>query len=88
MPETRPTDQRRTGFTSMPHALGRGGREDIVWEALERVDGKPAPAIGVMQAAMGTEAQIRLTADVIRAYLDAHGLRDTGEWAARQGGAA
>ncbi|WP_336502611.1 hypothetical protein [Microbacterium paraoxydans] len=88
MPETRPTDQRGAGFTSMPRSLGRGGREDIVWEALERVDGKPAPAIGVMQAAMGTEAQIRLTQDVIRAYLDTQGLRDTGEWAARRGGVA
>lgn len=72
----------------MPHSLGRGGHEDIVREALERVDGKPAPAIGVMQAAMGTETQIRLTHDVIRAYLDARGLRDTRDWAAQRGGAA
>ncbi|MDF2506980.1 MAG: hypothetical protein K0Q52_839 [Microbacterium sp.] len=75
-------------FSSMPHSMGRGSREDIVWEALERVDGNPTPTIGVMQAAMGNESQIRLVHDTIRAYLDAHGLRDLGELGARVGGSA
>ncbi|MEU4014162.1 hypothetical protein AB0E56_02745 [Microbacterium sp. NPDC028030] len=82
-------DETRSGwtpspvFSSMPHAMGRGSREDIVWEALERVDGKPAPTMGAMQAAMGNEAQIRLVTDVIRRYLDARGMRDLGQLAAR-----
>lgn len=82
-------DETRSGwtpspvFSSMPHTMGRGSREDIVWEALERVDGKPAPTMGAMQAAMGNEAQIRLVTDVIRRYLDARGMRDLGQLAAR-----
>lgn len=72
-------------FSSMPHSMGRGSREDIVWEALERVNGKPTPTMGAMQTAMGNESQIRLVHDVIRAYLDAHGLRDLGELGARAG---
>jgi hypothetical protein len=41
-----------------------------------------------MQAAMGNEAQIRLIHDVIREHLDALGVRDTREWAARVGESA
>ncbi|AZH77017.1 MULTISPECIES: hypothetical protein [Microbacterium] len=87
-------DETRSGwtpspvFSSMPHAMGRGSREDIVWEALERVNGKPAPSMGVMQAAMGNEAQIRIVHDTIRAYLDAHGMRDLRELGARAGESA
>ncbi|MDF2558969.1 MAG: hypothetical protein K0R99_415 [Microbacterium sp.] len=87
-------EETRTGwtpspvFSSMPHSMGRGSREDIVWEALERVNGKPTPTMGAMQAAMGNESQIRLVHDVIRAYLDAHGLRDLADLNARVGGAA
>lgn len=66
-------------FSSMPHSMGRGSREDIVWEALDRVNGKPAPTMDAMRAAMGNEAQIRIVHDTIRAYLEAHGLRDTSE---------
>lgn len=66
----------------MDRSMGREGRERIVREALERIDGAPAPAVGVMQAAMGSEAQIRLVHDVVRAYLDEHDLADTRAWAA------
>lgn len=65
----------------MDRSMGRAGRERIVREALERIDGAPAPAVGMMQAAMGSEAQIRLVHDVVRAYLDEHGLADTKAWA-------
>lgn len=85
MEESRPARRSSPGFVSMPHALGRGAREDIVWEALERIDGKPAPEIGAMQAAMGNEAEVRLVHDTVRAYLDAQGLRDTAAWAERIG---
>ncbi|WP_431075385.1 hypothetical protein [Microbacterium phyllosphaerae] len=61
--------------------MGREGRERIVREALERIDGAPTPAVDMMQAAMGSEAQIRLVHDVIRAYLDEHDLADTKAWA-------
>lgn len=69
-------------FSSMPHSMGRGSREDIVWEALERVNGKPAPTMSAMRAAMSNEAQIRLVHDVVRAYLDARGLRSLDEMGA------
>ena len=85
MKETRDGWKPNPVFSSMPHSMGRGSREDIVWEALDRVSGKPAPTMGAMQAAMGNEAQIRIVHDVIRAYLDAHGLRDLRDLAARAG---
>ncbi|MBT2495934.1 hypothetical protein HCX50_03915 [Microbacterium oxydans] len=88
MEETRTGWKPSPVFSSMPHSMGRGSREDIVWEALERVNGKPTPTMGAMQAAMGNESQIRLVHDVIRAYLDAHDLRDLAELGARAGGAA
>ncbi|UPL10598.1 hypothetical protein [Microbacterium sufflavum] len=87
MKESRPAARPGIRFTSMPHALGRRAREDIVWEALERIDGKPTPDVGTMQAAMGNEAEIRLVRDTVRAYLDARGVRDTAAWAARIGAA-
>lgn len=71
----------------MPHSLGRGAREGIIWEALERVDGKPTPALDPMQMSMSSEAQIRIAHDVIRTYLNSRGLRDLGEFAAQQGAA-
>jgi len=86
MEETRTGWKPNPVFSSMPHSMGRGSREDIVWESLDRVNGKPAPTLGAMQAAMGNEAQIRIVHDVIRAYLDAHGLRDTSELGVRSGG--
>ncbi|PQZ57995.1 MULTISPECIES: hypothetical protein [unclassified Microbacterium] len=88
MEETRTGWKQNPVFSSMPHSMGRGSREDIVWEALDRVNGKPVPTMGAMQAAMGNEAQIRIVHDVIRAYLDAHGLRDTSELGARAGRSA
>jgi hypothetical protein len=88
MEETRQGRGSKATFTSMPHAMGRGAREDIVREALARIDGAPTPAVGTMQAAMGNEAQIRLIHDVIREHLDALGVRDTREWAARVGESA
>ena len=88
MEETRTGWKPNPVFSSMPHSMGRGSREDIVWEALERVNGKPTPTMGAMQAAMGNESQIRIVRDTIRAYLDAHGLRDLAELGARAGGAA
>jgi len=88
MEETRSGWKPSPVFSSMPHSMGRGSREDIAWEALERVDGKPAPSMGAMQAAMGNEAQIRLVHDVIRAYLDAHGLQSTSELGVRAGRSA
>ena len=66
---------------SMEESLGRAGRERIIREALERIDGAPAPRVDMMQAAMGSEAQIRVVYDVIRAYLDEHDLADTRAWA-------
>lgn len=86
MEETRSGWTPNPVFSSMPHSMGRGSREDIVWEALDRVNGKPAPSIGAMQAAMSNEAQIRIVTDVIRAYLDAHALRGTSELGARSRG--
>jgi len=71
---------------TMQRAMGRGAHDEIVREALKRVDGAPAPDVGVMQAAMGREARIRATAEVIRAYLDEHGLPDTRSWALRLAG--
>ncbi|MFJ6533330.1 hypothetical protein [Microbacterium sp. NPDC091662] len=88
MEETRTGWKPNPVFSSMPHSMGRGSREDIVWEALDRVNGKPAPTMGTMQAAMGNEAQIRIVADTIRAYLDAHGLRDTRGLSVRTGDSA
>lgn len=87
MPDTTPMRRERV-FTSMPRSLGRSAREEIIWEALERIDGKPAPTLGAMQASMGNEAQIRIAHDVIRAYLDAHGRRDLSGLAARAGASA
>lgn len=66
---------------SMEQSVGRAGRERIIREALERIDGAPAPKVDMMQAAMGSEAQVRLVHDVIRAYLDEHQLADTRAWA-------
>ncbi|WP_311245535.1 hypothetical protein [Microbacterium sp. WCS2018Hpa-23] len=66
----------------MDRSMGREGRERIVREALERIDGAPTPAVDMMQAAMGSEAQIRLVHDVVRAYLDEHDLADAKAWAA------
>ncbi|MFJ4998847.1 hypothetical protein ACIP5T_11875 [Microbacterium sp. NPDC088619] len=71
---------------SMEESMGRAGRERIIREALERIDGAPAPKVDMMQAAMGAEAQIRLVHDVIRAYLDERGLADTRAWAQDLGG--
>lgn len=88
MEETRTGWKPNPVFSSMPHPMGRGSREDIVWEALDRVSGKPAPTMGAMQAAMSNEAQIRLVQDTIRAYLDAHGLRDLTDLGARAGASA
>ena len=68
---------------TMQRAMGRGGRDGIVREALERIDGAPAPEVGTMQAAMGRESQVRAAYEVIRGYLDEHGLQNTREWAAR-----
>nr|WP_201470855.1 hypothetical protein [Microbacterium hydrocarbonoxydans] len=65
----------------MDQSMGRAARERIVREALERIDGAPAPTVDMMQAAMGSEAQIRLVHDVVRAYLDEHDLADTRAWA-------
>jgi hypothetical protein len=65
----------------MEQSMGRAGRERIIREALERIDGAPAPELDMMQAAMGAEAQIRLVHDVVRAYLDEHELADTRAWA-------
>lgn len=65
----------------MEQSMGRAARERIVREALERIDGAPAPTVDMMQAAMGSEAQIRLVHDVVRAYLDEHDLADTKAWA-------
>ena len=65
----------------MQHSMGRGGREAVIREALERVDGKPTPELGVMQVAMSTEAEIRLVHEVIRDYLRGRGLSSTIEWA-------
>ncbi|GAA1154239.1 hypothetical protein MOX01_02490 [Microbacterium oxydans] len=88
MKETRDRWKPNPVFSSMPHSMGRGSREDIVWEALDRVNGKPAPTMGTMQAAMGNEAQIHIVHDTIRAYLDAHGLDDTSEFGVRAGDVA
>lgn len=66
---------------SMEQSLGRAGRERVIREALERIDGAPAPKVDMMQAAMGAEAQIRLVHDVVRAYLDEHEFADTRAWA-------
>ncbi|WP_447913831.1 hypothetical protein [Microbacterium phyllosphaerae] len=66
----------------MDRSMGRDGRERIVRQALERIDGAPTPTVDMMQAAMGSEAQIRLVHDVVRAYLDEHDLADTKAWAA------
>ena len=52
MEETRTGWKPNPVFSSMPHSMGRGSREEIVWEALDRVSGKPAPTMGAMQAAM------------------------------------
>lgn len=65
----------------MDRSMGRAGRERIVREALERIDGAPTPTVDMMQAAMGSEAQIRLVHDVVRTYLDEHGLADMKAWA-------
>ncbi|MFJ4015008.1 hypothetical protein [Microbacterium sp. NPDC090014] len=66
---------------SMEKSLGREGRERIIRQALERIDGAPAPTVDMMQAAMGTESRIRLVHDVVRAYLDEHRFTDTKDWA-------
>lgn len=66
---------------SMEQSMGRAGRERIIREALERIDGAPVPKVDMMQAAMGAEAQIRLVHDVVRAYLDERDLADTRAWA-------
>lgn len=65
----------------MEQSMGRAARERIVREALERIDGAPAPTVDMMQAAMGSEAQIRLVHDVVRAYLDEHDFADMKAWA-------
>lgn len=68
---------------SMEESLGRAGQERIIREALARIDGAEAPAVGIMQASMGVEGQIRLVHDVIRTYLDERDLVDTADWSRR-----
>ncbi len=68
---------------AMQRAMGRDAHDEILREALERVDGAPAPTVGVMQASMGRESRVRAAHTVIRSYLDEHGLADTRSWAQR-----
>lgn len=67
----------------MQRAMGKGGYDAVLREALERIDGAPAPAVGAMQASMGRESRVRSAHAVIRAYLDEHGLENTRAWAQR-----
>lgn len=80
MKQTNHLQRERGGDDIMQRAMGRGGQEAIVREALERVDGKPTPTLDPIQVAMSSEAQIRLVHDVVRSYLDEHGHADTREW--------
>lgn len=78
------TGQARTATTRMQDALGQRGLEEQVREALERVDGKPAPDLGPMQVAMSAEARIRLIHRVVRGYLDEQGHTGIRAWAHAQ----
>lgn len=73
----------RTALGPMQRSMGAGAHDDVLREALERVDGAPTPTVGVMQANMGRESRVRAAHAVIRAYLDEHDLDDTRSWAQR-----
>ncbi|WP_205879384.1 hypothetical protein [Leucobacter triazinivorans] len=80
------SEQQRYGHRRpgpMQRAMGGGAHEDILREALSRVDGAPTPAMGAMQASMGRESRVRSAHAVIRSYLDEHRLHDTRAWAQR-----
>lgn len=64
-------------------AVGRGAQDEALREALRRIDGAPVPDLDPMQIAMGAEGQIRAAFEVIREYLDARGMHNTSDWAAR-----
>ncbi|WP_449280639.1 hypothetical protein [Leucobacter sp.] len=83
MQSTQQQEQGRPTLGAMQRAMGAGAGEDIIREALERVDGAPTPNVGTMQASMGRESRVRSAQAVIRAYLDEHGLHDTRSWAKR-----
>jgi hypothetical protein len=68
-------------YESMQRAMGRGAQDDVIRQALARIDGAPAPEMDLMQAAMGPESQIRAVYQVIREYLDERNLPNTDAWA-------
>src|SRR6218665_2882299 len=78
---------RQTAPALMQHSYGRGSREAVIWEALLRIDGKPAVEMDAMQMAMSTESQIRLAEDVIRRYLNGRGLDELAAATRRGAGA-
>ena len=50
---------------SLQSAMGRGGQDSILHEALDRLEGAPSPVRDQLQSAMGREAQVRAAIDVL-----------------------
>ena len=50
---------------ALQSAMGRLGQDGILHEALDRLEGAPAPARDQLQSAMGREAQVRAAIEVL-----------------------
>ena len=50
---------------SLQSAMGRGGQDSILHEALDRLEGASAPERDQLQSAMGRESQVRAAIDVL-----------------------
>ena len=50
---------------SLQEAMGRRGQDGILHEALDRLEGAPAPQRDQLQSAMGREAQVRAAIEVL-----------------------
>jgi len=56
----------REAEDSLRTAMSSAAQDDVVREAIARIDGASAPQLDSFQTAMGREAQIRAVEEVVR----------------------